>query len=307
MSLKNSYTGEDYNLPSSRDMVFNYTCYDGGVREMWEDVKTLPPARAEVQDSDYTRDESYPRYDMKSIDELEKFIDEGVDNPALLNVLQAFESKVYGRRTGYENFYDVSGSDVDIGRYLSGDPECMSSRRKKVRMDTNVINAVLDVSVPYSVTTEEYERAGRIIAMAIVSAESRGNMIGLTASISTLCAPLNKNKKSMHAHLLGITLKKINQRRDYTTMLFPITDIRFFRMCGFTWLARQQPYLGGGLGYPLENKIDNECMDKLFREIYGKDVKRISMLKLLKSMWDKKTDEELIEVVFKMLKGEEDV
>lgn len=82
----------------------------------------------------------------------------------------------------FSTFYDVSGADVDVARYLSGEPECMINFDM---VDTprvgRVITLVAFVGTPGMVSASAIARRGREIVSLIFAIERMGFQVELWA------------------------------------------------------------------------------------------------------------------------------
>ena len=80
--------------------------------------------------------------------------------------------------------WDVAGGFVDIGKYMSGDPECMGSIRTKISPKGKSIECWrLSVSTSWSVESYKMVELAKAVAIAIARVESRGKRVKLTISI----------------------------------------------------------------------------------------------------------------------------
>lgn len=100
--------------------------------------------------------------------------DEGIEAAHLADdVLEQVEREV--ELPSFSSFYDVSGADVDVARYLSGEPECMINYHM---VDTpkagRVITIVVSVSASAGITPREIKERGVQVMALMLAIEKMG-------------------------------------------------------------------------------------------------------------------------------------
>lgn len=73
--------------------------------------------------------------------------------------------------------YDYAGDNVDIGRFVSGEPECMMSLRKKGKP---IITLLVNVSVDCGVEAEKIIERGRAVLDIVSGLEANGYAVDIT-------------------------------------------------------------------------------------------------------------------------------
>jgi hypothetical protein len=80
--------------------------------------------------------------------------------------------------------WDIAGGFVDIGKYMSGEPECMGSVRTRVSPKGKSIECWrLSISTSFGVDSSKMVELAKSVAVAISRVESRGKRVKLTISI----------------------------------------------------------------------------------------------------------------------------
>lgn len=80
--------------------------------------------------------------------------------------------------------YDVSGCSVDVGRYLSGEPECMATRRRKGKP---IVNILVNIGVSADIDPEVVRGRGRAVLEIMSGLEANGYGVQITLIAETAC------------------------------------------------------------------------------------------------------------------------
>jgi len=75
-------------------------------------------------------------------------------------------------------FHDVTGDQVDVSAYLSGDPNCMVSNRKRGKP---IINILVNLSPGFQIESRALRARGKAILEIITGLESNGYSVEVTA------------------------------------------------------------------------------------------------------------------------------
>jgi hypothetical protein len=117
--------------------------------------------------------------------------------------------------------YDVAGAEVDVARYLSGDPECMVDFFSPFGT-LRTLHVYVSTMVSGSISTDEIIQRGAAIAAHIDKLESQGVRVKLTAvSYGT------DNGEPRHTITIGI--KDYQAPLDIDLVAFVITSPAFHR------------------------------------------------------------------------------
>lgn len=128
----------------------------------------------------------------------------------------------------FSPYHDVHGSTVDMGRYLSGDPECMIDYRiEKQAKCGRVVRVVVNAACSASMSSIDYYRRG-VAALKIIDAfETAGYRCEVVAGTVSKCP--------QHWFSAQVTVKDPDQPLDMDRLAFflahPAMERRlFFRL-----------------------------------------------------------------------------
>ncbi|QWT30644.1 hypothetical protein SEA_ROSE5_129 [Mycobacterium phage Rose5] len=178
---------------------------------------------------------------------------DGVDALALASVKA--KGMVQEIRTPqYVNCMDTAGAYVDMGRFVTGEPECMVDYA--LQEDTavqTVIPIVVNMAVVGGVRHEEIAKRGRAIVALIDAVQATGRSVELWADMSSNGCDRGSFNGSDYMARFSIPLKRADQPTDAGMLMYAFTHASFFRVLGFntrhTLPARWQRALDVGGGY----------------------------------------------------------
>lgn len=153
-------------------------------------------------------------------------------------------------------YLDTAGSFVDMGRFVTGEPECMVNyvldRAPSVE---TVVPIAVNMAVLGKVPTEDIAARGRAIVAIIEAIQTVGRNVELWADMSstggwgTTAGTSNSNYLARFA----IMLKPADQPLDTGALMYAMTHASFFRALGFntrhTLPSKWQNALDVGFGY----------------------------------------------------------
>jgi len=121
--------------------------------------------------------------------------------------------------------FDVSGEEIDVSRYLAGDPECYLDPRLTDggKLGTRVINLWLKVGDNCSTDATTLKNRGMYYATLVRALEQSGKSVGVTLYVA--CQSRNTNAKT----LTTIRIKKPCEHLDPNTLAFWIAHPAAFR------------------------------------------------------------------------------
>lgn len=149
--------------------------------------------------------------------------------------------RIAGLRSGFEAFlsaavdakarsygYDVSGHYVDVGRYLSGEPECFGVEAEYGdQIGTRVVGIRLNACVSGSVSAEDITRRGLTVLLAVDLLESCGIRCEVLVSQSTeYCGTVQE---------ANVPVKHARDPVDIDRLAFTIAHPSYFRRFGFAY------------------------------------------------------------------------
>lgn len=138
----------------------------------------------------------------------------------------------FSAEAGTEKFmepvYDVAGDDVDVGRFVEGDPECMISYEVREKQGKTVR---IGFSCCYScgTATETIIKCGREVVAAVDAAEREGYRVELTAE----WAIAGGGKYNESIILTQVVVKQAQDALDIDSVAFVIAHPSAFRRMVF--------------------------------------------------------------------------
>jgi hypothetical protein len=145
--------------------------------------------------------------------------------------------------------FDVCGDSVDVGRYLSGEPECMIDHRMKiVPKQGRVIKMLVNVAASSMIDRDSMFRRGAVALRILDALEGSGYRCEVT------CGSVFRGATSYHA---STVVKEADQPLDLDRMAFflahPSIERRlFFRIFEQNELALKMPDHGQPGEFPAD-------------------------------------------------------
>lgn len=162
--------------------------------------------------------------------------------------------------------WDVTGSMVDVGAFLSGEPECMLTTREDVTRARKVVNIVYNVCVSANVDAKTIRLRGLAMMALVDSLESTHRF---RVNLYFACASgMSRNSDDANGALV-VRLLDPSHRYDPQAVGFALTHPCMFRRCCFNYwntLSREHADIWGvdnwGYGYPATlRKLPEEIED----------------------------------------------
>lgn len=148
----------------------------------------------------------------------------------------------------FQNFYAVTGSDVDVARYLSGEPENMISYQM---VDTPKVGRIITIAANIAVNAETNKNKminrGKAVAALVLAVES----LGLRTELYVEMQNAGYEFRNRGAKLRQVTkVKGPEDTLDASTMLFAFAHPAFFRSLslGAMWALPKDQYANFGVG-----------------------------------------------------------
>lgn len=171
--------------------------------------------------------------------------------------------------------FDVSGSYVDMGRYVSGEPECMVDTIIETTPVTKpVVTIVMNVVASGGVPHEELTKRGKLVVALVKAIELSGRSTELWADITIANKWASATK---HARIRAI-VKRASAPLDMGAAMYAYTCPSMLRVLGLNAMHhldetdRETFHVGAGYGYPAE--------DVHVADTYGTDVVYLSGARL---------------------------
>jgi hypothetical protein len=144
----------------------------------------------------------------------------------------------------FEPLYDVAGDEPDIGRFLTGEPECMIDYPLTIISKVGkVVTLVGSISASCAIEPEDLRRKGQVVAALAIALERLGHSCELW-----LDAGYTSGKKEYHTRVL---IKGANDQVDPAMIILAYAHPGMLRVLGFAdcdgdewsrdWMARGMP------------------------------------------------------------------
>lgn len=144
------------------------------------------------------------------------------------------------------NYYDVSGDSVDIGRFLSGNPECMINRGKKGKP---LVTVVYNATQSAFVDEASVRGKGRAILTLVTSLEQSGYSVAVVAIIAS-------TGSSRPDFIASIKIKDHSEYIDLAKLGYWLVSSSVGRRVGFRLKELSDPTtqmtIGRAYGRPVE-------------------------------------------------------
>ncbi|QXO14370.1 hypothetical protein SEA_CHASER_143 [Mycobacterium phage Chaser] len=163
--------------------------------------------------------------------------------------------------------YDVGGSYVDMGRYMTGEPECMVEYViQAAPVQRPVVTLVSNIAASCGISTAEMAARGRLVVALVKAIESSGRSTELWADF-TVAPSWTKPKHHWRA---SVKIKPASAPLDMGAIMYAYTDASMMRVLGLNAMhhipddMKSTYSVGFTYGYPAkgENAVE---------ESYGPD------------------------------------
>ena len=125
------------------------------------------------------------------------------------------------------SFHDVEGADINIGRYLEGEPDCMVNYKKAERTGSPIISISVNCSISACTGKERIEARGAAISALIDLLETSGARVELWAG------SLTEGKGSGYTYAQRVCIKQADDMLDIDRVAFCISHPSFLRRLSF--------------------------------------------------------------------------
>ncbi|TXK71727.1 hypothetical protein FT993_08685 [Mesonia sp. HuA40] len=168
--------------------------------------------------------------------------------------------------------YDVAGYNVDVGRYLSNDPECFVSREFVVNNSPGrVFTLVCSISFSAAIKSETIIQRGAIICALVDAIEYAGHRVEVICNwaVSKYSNEENRtgNIKNKGWLELDVTVKKANQPLEMIELAFCLAHPSMLRRVMFS-VAEIEGWSDFAYAYGYPAKATNEG-DLYIQEIFS--------------------------------------
>ena len=150
--------------------------------------------------------------------------------------------------------WDVTGAEVDVARYLSGEPECMIDfPLSKTSHSGRVVTFVAGLCVSGSISPETMINRGRVMTALALALNTLGHAVEIWIDINGHGIDGNRNL----THYQRVLVKSASDELDPAALMFALAHPAMFRVIA----------LGAWDGYP--GKWEKEFGDNLSRGRVG--------------------------------------
>jgi hypothetical protein len=126
--------------------------------------------------------------------------------------------------------YSQTGASLSISRYLTGNPKCMRSRRKKQMGTAPVLHIVVNVAAACAVKSEQMANYGAALTGLIDRLESTGKRVQLDCVTVANCNDIRLS--------VGWTVKRASEPVDLSQVAFSIGHPASLRRLHFAMMER---------------------------------------------------------------------
>ena len=150
------------------------------------------------------------------------------------------------------------GGVACVPAYLSGMPNSMWSVTRR-RVPSRILHMCIDAGLGFSNSAGDYRASGEALVKTIAGLEGAGYRVRVTAVVSA------HEYMRGEVHMLGLPLKGESEPMDFARILYPLTDVSFFRGVGFAWLATNPAFNpeDGALGNELQCAFTTNADERL--------------------------------------------
>jgi hypothetical protein len=165
------------------------------------------------------------------------------DLPAALDIANAVVERLYRNRqigTSFETVWDVEGADVDVARYLSGEPECMISTPMSEKAVKPVITLVACASFGNGATIEKVQARGRAVCALALALEMSGHSVEIYSDNVTQFGASNQSVTATNrpVHTVRVLVKAANDVIDPARLMFALTSRDYGSVLGDSFYPR---------------------------------------------------------------------
>lgn len=222
----------------------------------------------------------------------------GTNNVKLVRDVKSYIDEVNGgikiqkyREIDYRPF----GCTPCIPRVLSGNPNCMILP-KKTPVKSRILKVMVDCAVSCYFSADDMKRVGSTIARALCDIEQAGYRVRLYACDVT--HNRSTPSKILCTHLM---IKGENEPVNLQRILYPLAEVSFSRILGFTTINRADGWSNKYELYPILDQ-DNNPKDRkaLYDSINGPDTIMLRMQRLGNELkkGDKEDVKKLVKEIF---------
>ena|ERR1043166_10252420 len=148
--------------------------------------------------------------------------------------------------------WDVTGADVDVGRFVVGEPENMIDFVPDVvNAPAKFLRVVINISASHAFTVDQITRKGAAVVALVDALESQGYRVEIDA---VECSA--SDRRPTHTHTTVIRLKQAGEPCEIDRLAFAMAHPAMLRRLHFSFVEtlsaewRARIHVGGNYGYP---------------------------------------------------------
>lgn len=187
---------------------------------------------------------------------------------------------------------NVCGGAVCIPAYLSDSPKNMWMMHRK-RVPSRILHLGIDASMCAWNSADTYRKVGSAMVKTIARLEKAGYRVRVTGVISVY------DDVGRSICMMTLPMKMEHEVMNFRKILYPLTDVSFFRGIGFDWLACYPKFSGNNthLGQETQSAFRSSDEDRLLQEMYekvlGNNVEFIAMRDMASMIRSGKTEDQV--------------
>lgn len=162
--------------------------------------------------------------------------------------------------------YDYAGDNVDVGRYLSGEPECMSSLRRKGKP---IVRLLVNIAASANVDARVLEERGRALLDIVTGLEANGYSTDIVI-FNRVSRGAGGDKGQGYPIYWAVKIKDSKEYFNILTMSYWLVCPSVLRRMYFAqaerWPTEVQDVAGWGYGRPAD--IEQADLEKLSNTIH---------------------------------------
>jgi len=169
-----------------------------------------------IRNSDYSRSDGWVDTDSLS----EAICKAKTGDPEVAKLISPKDVELASCGNASRTCFDVAGDYVDIGRYLTGEPECMGTTKKTGKP---IINIMINASILSDISSESIQERGRAVLEIMSGLETNGYNVEITLVFSiennmhTVYLKIKDSKDYFNLHSLAfwLTSSSVNRRLKF--------------------------------------------------------------------------------------------
>lgn len=143
----------------------------------------------------------------------------------------------------------VAGSRVDVGRFCSGDPRCMTRRRRAYGKSGRIVRLYADCDALSGVSGDKLALYGALLFAMVDKVQRHGVDVELNA-IFCSCKHESRRKKDHKKYTVAVRVQRSGQKLSVERMAFALGDLpTMFRRGAFRAWEQNPSFRNLGSGY----------------------------------------------------------